>query len=277
VRYWGLLEGVVTDVARITADLSAGVVERIVVTVEANAPLELGDELVANGTSLGTLVDIVDDGASSPQLYARRGNPTCDVTFGTKARDVLELRGIGAYDTTIDVPLTGEVVRDDQLAWLAAAGATAVFSELGVYKTGEPLYKTRVYEDMAKLGPIADGWSLATPAATSASTPKPNAPAFANAAMPLDLGFLAATPAPEPPPQPSTPTRPRASSASSASRCSHAPPVSRSSPTAMRCASRSRIRATSSGRAAWSATICSRSRCSVLSRTTRARAASTRA
>ena len=195
VRYGGLVPGVVTAASRIADDLPDGTAMRIAVTVEVAAPLERGDELVADGRSLGALLEIVDDGASEPRLHAPLAASSCEAALGVKAYDRLRVRGIGPYDPASDAPLTGEIVRDDQLAWLAAARAPALFSELAVYKTGEPQYRTRVYESMVKLEPIADGWSVAAPAPRAAPTATPDVMSFA-------VPCLGATPAPEPAPPP---------------------------------------------------------------------------
>ena len=113
---------------------------------------------------------------------------TCHVRVGSKARGAMMMRSIGSYDPITHAPAWGVVVRDDQLSWLAAAGTNAIFSELGAYKTGDDFNGIRIYETMAKLAPVVDGWSEAAPAARSevgpvAPSPPPPRPPPANGGM----------------------------------------------------------------------------------------------
>jgi hypothetical protein len=72
-------------------------------------------------------------------------------------------RSIGAYDPITNEPATGEILRDDQLEWLAQSGGRAIVSEIAAYKSGDLLLRTRVFEQLVKLEPIADGYAASQP------------------------------------------------------------------------------------------------------------------
>jgi hypothetical protein len=62
LRFTHASKGIVENVASVTDDLPEGIAARTIVTVGWSDPLQVGDELVANGASLGRIDGFVDDG-----------------------------------------------------------------------------------------------------------------------------------------------------------------------------------------------------------------------
>jgi hypothetical protein len=130
--------GIISEVTRGTEGLPDGVESRISVTVTFPGPLCVGDELTVNGESLGRIDGFIDDGDPSPRLYCAHGasisgassaGPLRVTRVVPTAGQHLRSRGAGPYDATTRAPTTGEIVRDEQLAFLASAGANALISE----------------------------------------------------------------------------------------------------------------------------------------------------
>ena len=153
----------VEHIARATEGLPAGVRMRVEVTVRWPGPLAVGDELQSGADSLGYVDGIVDDGDAAPRLYtARATGPQHIARALPTAWQQMRARSIGAYDPMSNEPVDGEVLREDQLAWLYAAGAHALISEYAAYKSGDRTLGPRVFEALVKLAPIADGWTAST-------------------------------------------------------------------------------------------------------------------
>jgi hypothetical protein len=158
-------EGEVESVERDDAQLPDGFIERITVIVRFPGPLSVGDELWSGAEKLGLVDAIVEDGVPEPRLYLAGGERTALVERRLPtATQRMEARATGAYDPVTHRPLRGEVLRDEQLAWLVSNGARALISDFAAYKTGDPVHRTRVSELLNRLEPIPDGWSVCHPA-----------------------------------------------------------------------------------------------------------------
>jgi Bacterial RNA polymerase, alpha chain C terminal domain len=75
----------------------------------------------------------------------------------------LYARSIGHYDTTTGDPTSGEPIRIDQLEWLVAANGRALVGDYAAYHLGDRILRTRTFEDLIKLVPISDGYSVCSP------------------------------------------------------------------------------------------------------------------
>src|SRR5688500_13853261 len=183
--------GTVESEDRSTTDLPPEFRERITVVVTWPGPLTPGDTLYAHGETLGMGDEIVDDGHSEPRLdLAAPAQPTLTVErrLPTAAQS-LQLTWMGPYDLTTQLPLAGQLVRDNQLMWLAKAGGHALVGEFAVYKTNDVLARTRVYETLVNQATVEHPWVAAHPhesAPATASSPAPHtAPSSAFPAAPL--------------------------------------------------------------------------------------------
>lgn len=180
---------------------------RVSVTVRWPGPLTVGDGLEVDGRSLGLVEAIVDDGATEPRLYANAisGQTVRVARSRPTAHQQLRARSIGPYEGIAHVPATGELVRLDQLAWLAAHGGDALVSEFATYKTGDPMHAPRLFEALVKLDPVEDGFTASGGTDVTPATPSPSdGPAM----MLSGLGSLLGTPAPAPAPAPAPPPVP---------------------------------------------------------------------
>lgn len=142
--------------------LPAPCVERATVVVAWPGPVTVGDELLFEGAGLGVIEAIVDSDelalwtprAIGARAIVTRRTPT--------ARQRVRARGVGPYGAITQVPVTGQVLRDDQLAWLARAGAGVIAGEIGAYMF-DPILRARVFEQLVKLEPVADPWAACNP------------------------------------------------------------------------------------------------------------------
>jgi Bacterial RNA polymerase, alpha chain C terminal domain len=158
--------GTVDQVTRETERLPAGVALRIVATVSWPGPLTLGDRLAIGEEQLGVIDGFVDDGDNEPTLYLANGGRVGRFEIArvlpTAARSMYA-RSIGHYDTTTDDPTSGEPIRIDQLEWLVAANGRALVGDYAAYHLGDRILRTRTFEDLIKLVPISDGYSVCSP------------------------------------------------------------------------------------------------------------------
>lgn len=177
---------------------------RVSVTVRWPGPLTVGDGLELDGRSLGLVEAIVDDGAPEPRLYANAisGQTVRVARSRPTAHQQLRARSIGPYEGISKLPATGEIIRLDQLAWLAAHGGDALVSEFATYKTGDRMHGPRLFEALVKLDPVQDGF---TASGGTDATPATTSPSDGPAMMLSGLGSLLGRPAPAPPAPPPPP------------------------------------------------------------------------
>jgi len=185
------VECVVEETSRSSEDLPAGFKAELAVIVRWPGPLTRGDVLRVGNTPM-IVERIVDDGAKEPRVYLAQGSGTTDVIrILPSAAQSLAARAIGPYDEITRTPLTGEVLRDDQLEWLVAHGGHAIISDAAAYRSGDPILSMRVYEGMVALAPFDDPWRVTRPPAPvakrpSASTATPGDTIFALFDRPKD-------------------------------------------------------------------------------------------
>ena len=140
--------------------------ERVSVVVSWPGPLCIGDVL----EGFGVVESIEDDVSRAPRLRAPSGSGRVVRKLPTAFQRMIA-RAIGPYEPVSQAPTSGAILRNDQLEWLAEAGGQALISEASAYTIGDPVLRTRVYEQIIKKEGIADGWTASrpTPAAQTAS------------------------------------------------------------------------------------------------------------
>jgi hypothetical protein len=151
---------------RTTSGLPVDLAERITVIVRFRGPVTRGDALRVEGEVLGVVDGVVDDGDADPRLYTSAGSvdrvARIERVLPTAAQRMFG-RSTGTYDLRTCLPETGAVLRDDQLEWLAHSGGRAIVSEVAAYTTGDPVLRQRLYQELVRGRPIADGFKAARP------------------------------------------------------------------------------------------------------------------
>jgi len=143
-----------------TENLPPNVSERFRVTVTWPGPVTVGDVLLSDGSPLGVVTAIEEDGSSEPRLHAAESSSRAGrITrrFPSAAQLVLA-RNVGPYDPVTREPINGRELRLDQLEWLAEAGGRAIVSELATYSTGDVRQGPIAFEALIKGEVIAHGF-----------------------------------------------------------------------------------------------------------------------
>ncbi|MFO0561347.1 MAG: DNA-directed RNA polymerase subunit alpha C-terminal domain-containing protein [Polyangiales bacterium] len=146
-------EATIARVEIVTTGLPEALRERAIVTVVRDQPLCVGDSILCDGHTVGTVTAITDDGRAEPALRigseVSLSTPSATVSrLTTTARQQLVARAVGAYEPRTERPIGVDSVAFDALVSLVDRGCLALFTDFAAHKFDSRSMRSALQESM---------------------------------------------------------------------------------------------------------------------------------
>lgn len=151
--------GTIRAVERAREGLAAGVGERVTVRVERTDTASIGDALVRDGTTLGVVTRIIDDGASDPRVYGSFDAPSreASLSIGTPTA----LAACEPCEDPAQPGILGERIPFATIARLVERGCLGLATDFASHHCDPSPAMFSVRESLMQRGTIAHPFSSA--------------------------------------------------------------------------------------------------------------------